>query len=58
MKKKHKKKKQIFYRGHQCILYKLLDALAASRFTFDWEEQLSGIVIWLLFVVFFHEGKD
>ncbi len=39
------------------ILYKLLDALAYSRLTLVQKSQLSQIVIWFLFVVFFKLEK-
>jgi len=39
------------------ILYKLLDALAYSRLTLVQKSQLSWIVIWFLFVVFFKLEK-
>ncbi len=40
------------------IVHKLLDALATSRFIFIQEAQLSKMIIWLLFVIFFQTRKE
>jgi hypothetical protein len=53
---KTSRKNQCFIKENN-MLHKLLDALATSIFFFAWKEQLLKIIVWLLFAVFFQEGK-